>query len=58
MHILRSARAQVAAALVLFVLLLAAISAVAVWSARNHQSRLQSLEETSLAATTLEHARA
>ena len=58
MHILRSARAQVAAAIVLFVLLLVAISAVAVWSARNHQSRLQSLEQTSLAATTLEHARA
>ncbi len=57
MRILRSARAQVAAALVLFVLLLVAISAVAVWSARNHQSRLTSLEETSLAATTLEHAR-
>jgi diguanylate cyclase (GGDEF)-like protein len=58
MHILRSARAQVAAAVVLFVLLLAAISAVAVWSAHNHQSRLHSLEQTSLAATTLEHARA
>ena len=58
MHILRSARGQVAAAIVLFVLLLVAISAVAVWSARNHQSRLQSLEQTSLAATTLEHARA
>jgi diguanylate cyclase (GGDEF)-like protein len=58
MHILRSARAQVAAAVVLFVLLLAAISVVAVWSAHNHQSRLQSLEQTSLAATTLEHARA
>ena len=58
MHILRSARAQVAAAVVLFVFLLAAISAVAVWSAREHQSRLQSLEETSLAAITLEHARA
>jgi diguanylate cyclase (GGDEF)-like protein len=57
MHILRSARAQVAAAVVLFVLLLAAISTVAIWSARNHQSRLHSLEETSLAATTLEHAR-
>ena len=58
MHILRSARAQVAAAAVLFVLLLAAISVVAIASARNHQSQLQSLEETSLAATTLEHARA
>jgi diguanylate cyclase (GGDEF)-like protein len=57
MHILRSARAQIAAAVVLFVLLLVAISAVAVWSARNHQSRLQSLEETSLAATTLERVR-
>jgi len=58
MHILRSARAQVAAAAVLFVLLLAAISVVAILSARNHQSRLKSLEETSLAATSLEHARA
>jgi diguanylate cyclase (GGDEF)-like protein len=58
MHILRSARAQVAAAVVLFVLLLVAISAVAVWSARDHQSRLSSLEQTSLAATTLEHTRA
>ena len=58
MRILRSARRQIAAALVLFVLLLVAISVVAVWSAHNHQSRLQSLEETSLAATTLEHARA
>jgi diguanylate cyclase (GGDEF)-like protein len=57
MHILRSARGQVAAVVVLFVLLLAAISVVAVWSARNHQARLKSLEETSLAATTLEHAR-
>ncbi|KPJ48796.1 MAG: hypothetical protein AMJ38_04505 [Dehalococcoidia bacterium DG_22] len=57
MHILRSARAQVAAAVVLFVLLLVAISAVAVWSARSHQSRLNSLEQTSLAAATLEHAR-
>jgi diguanylate cyclase (GGDEF)-like protein len=58
MHILRSARAQVAAAVVLFVFLLAAISTVAIWSAHDHQSRLQSLEQTSLAATTLEHARA
>ena len=58
MRILRSARGQIAAAAVLFVILLMAISAVAVWSAHNHQSRLQSLEETSLAATTLEHARA
>ena len=58
MHILRSARAQVAAAVVLFVLLLVAISTVAVWSAREHQSRLDSLEQTSLAATTLEHVRA
>jgi len=58
MRILRSARGQIAAAAVLFVILLMAISAVAVWSAHNHQSRLQSLEETSLAATSLEHARA
>ncbi len=58
MHILRSARARMAAAVVLFVLLLVAISAVAVLSARDHQSRLKSLEQTSLAATTLEHARA
>jgi diguanylate cyclase (GGDEF)-like protein len=58
MRILRSARGQVAAAVVLFVLLLAAISTVAVWSARNHQSRLNSLEETSLAATALERVRA
>jgi diguanylate cyclase (GGDEF)-like protein len=57
MRIFRSARGQVAAAVVLFVLLLAAISVVAVWSARNHQARLKSLEETSLAATNLEHAR-
>lgn len=58
MHMLRSARAQIAAVVVLFVLLLVAISTVAVWSARNDQSRLKSLEQTSLAATTLEHARA
>jgi diguanylate cyclase (GGDEF)-like protein len=58
MRIFRSARGQIAAAAVLFVLLLAAISVVAVWNARNHQSRLQSLEQTSLAATALEHARA
>jgi diguanylate cyclase (GGDEF)-like protein len=57
-HILRSARAQIVTAAVLFVLLLLAISAVAILSARNHQSRLQSLEETSLAAAILEHARA
>jgi diguanylate cyclase (GGDEF)-like protein len=55
---LRSARGQIATAVVLFVLLLAAISVVAIGSARNHQSQLKSLEETSLAATTLEHARA
>jgi diguanylate cyclase (GGDEF)-like protein len=58
MRVLKSARGQIGVAAVLFVILLMAISAVAVWSARNHQSRLQSLEETSLAATTLEHARA
>ncbi len=58
MHMLRSARAHVAAAIVLFVLLLAAISVVAIWSAHNHQARLHSLEQTSLAATNLEHARA
>jgi diguanylate cyclase (GGDEF)-like protein len=58
MRILKSARTQIVAAVVLFVLLLAGISAVAVWSARDHQARLRSLEQTSLAATTLEHARA
>ncbi len=58
MRMLRSARGQIATAVVLFVLLLAAISVVAIGSARNHQSQLKSLEETSLAATTLEHARA
>ncbi|GAG31505.1 unnamed protein product, partial [marine sediment metagenome] len=58
MRILRSARGQIAAAAVLFVILVVAISVVAVWSARNHQSQLKSLEETSLAATTLEHVRA
>jgi diguanylate cyclase (GGDEF)-like protein len=58
MHILRSARAQIAAVVVLFVLLLFAISAVAVWSAHEHQSRLKSLEQTSLAAATWEHVRA
>jgi diguanylate cyclase (GGDEF)-like protein len=58
MRILRSARAQVAAVAVLFVLLLAAISTVAIWSAHSHQSRLRSLEDTSLVAATLEHARA
>jgi diguanylate cyclase (GGDEF)-like protein len=58
MHILKSARGQIAAAVVLFVLLLAAISVAAVWNARDHQSRLRSLEQTSLAAASLQHARA
>ena len=58
MHILKSARGQIAAAVVFFVLLLAVISAVAVWNARDHQSRLKSLEQTSLAAAALGHARA
>jgi diguanylate cyclase (GGDEF)-like protein len=58
MHILNSARGQIAAAVVLFVLLLAAITTVAILNARDHQSRLKSLEQTSLAAATLEHARA
>jgi len=57
MRILRSARGQIAAAVVLFVLLLFAISAVAIWSARDHQSRLQSLEHRSQAAIDLESAR-
>jgi hypothetical protein len=57
MHILRSARGQIAAAVVLFLLLLVAISTVAIWSAHSHQSRLRSLEDTSLAAATLEHTR-
>ena len=46
-----------AATLVLFVLLLVAISVVAVWSARDHQSRLKSLEHRSQAAIALESAR-
>jgi diguanylate cyclase (GGDEF)-like protein len=58
MHIVKSARGQIAAAVVLFVLLLAVISAVAVWNAREHQSRLRSLEQTSLATASLQHARA
>jgi len=58
MHILRSARGQIAAAVVLFVLLLAVISTVAILNARDHQSRLKSLEQTSLAAAALGHARA
>jgi diguanylate cyclase (GGDEF)-like protein len=58
MGILRSARGQTAAAVVLFVLLLTAITTVAILNARDHQSRLKSLEQTSLAAATLEHARA
>ena len=54
---LRSARGRMAATLVLFVLLLVAISVVAVWSARDHQSRLKSLEHRSQAAIALESAR-
>ena len=54
---LKSAQARVAAAIVLLVLLLAAISVVAVWSARDHKSRLESLEERSEAAAALESAR-
>ncbi|MGQ9572044.1 MAG: HD domain-containing phosphohydrolase [Dehalococcoidia bacterium] len=42
----------------LFVLLLVAISMVAVWGARDHQSRLRALEQTSLGVATLEHVRA
>ncbi|KPK47032.1 MAG: hypothetical protein AMJ77_04395 [Dehalococcoidia bacterium SM23_28_2] len=58
MRILRSARAQIAGVVTLLVLLLVSISVLAIWSAREHQARLESLEQTSLAATTLEHARA
>ena len=58
MRILRSARGQVAAVAVLLILVMAATSTVAIWSAHSHQSRLRSLEQTSLAAATLEHARA
>ena len=58
MNILRSSRGQSAAAVMLFVILLSAITTVAILSARDHQSRLKSLEQTSVAATALEHARA
>ncbi|MGQ9572334.1 MAG: PAS domain S-box protein [Dehalococcoidia bacterium] len=54
---LRSARGQIIAALVLFLVLLIAISVVAVWSAHDHQSRLHSLEHRSQAASALESAR-
>jgi diguanylate cyclase (GGDEF)-like protein/PAS domain S-box-containing protein len=54
---LRSAQGRTSAALVLLVVLFVATAAAAVWSTRDHQSRLDSLEQRSRAAVALESAR-
>jgi diguanylate cyclase (GGDEF)-like protein/PAS domain S-box-containing protein len=55
---LRSAQSRATLAGVVLVILLASVATLAVWRVRDDQQRHHALEQTSAAATTLEHAQA
>jgi Tfp pilus assembly protein PilX len=55
--VLRSAKGRAAALVVLMVLLLVSMTVVGIFRTRDHQSRLEGLQQTSLAAAAMEQAR-